>query len=446
MLLTEHAADCEKLAAQLKAARSAGAAIGLAKSTSNLFRHRDGANKHKIDVRNFNRVLHIDPDRMRADVEAMTTYETFVDETLRYGLLPTVVPQLKTITTGGAVSGIGIESSSFRFGLVHETVEEMEILLADGRIITCSRNENADLFFGFPNSYGTLGYALRLKIRLIPTKRYVHLTHTKFTDPEAYFASISNVRADYLDGTIFNPSEMYLTKGEFSDEAPSVSDYTYMRVYYKSIQRKTEDWLTTKGYIWRWDTDWFWCSKHFYVQNPVVRFAATPWALNSRTYQRIMRLSHRLRPGSDGTESVIQDVDIPIESAAEFFHFLHAEIGITPVWVCPIKSCDPNVTYDLYTLDPNKLYINFGFWDTIPTTHEDGYFNKKVEEKAFDLKGKKGLYSSAWYDEETFWKIYNRERYAELKQKYDPEGAFAGLYAKCVRGTDDRFSSTVTLT
>jgi len=435
--LTEHALRREKLAAQLAAARSTGAAIGLAKATSNLFRHRDGAHKRKIDVRRFNRVLHVDPDRMLGDLEGMTTYETFVDETLRHGLLPTVVPQLKTITAGGAVSGIGIESSSFRFGLVHETVQEMEILLGDGRIVTCSRDENADLFFGFPNSYGTLGYALRLKIRLIPAKRYVHLTHSKFTGPDTYFERISAVcadgRVDYLDGTIFSSREMYLTAGEFSDVAPHVNDYTYMRIYYQSIQRKTEDWLTSKGYIWRWDTDWFWCSKHFYVQNPVVRFAATKWALNSRTYQRIMRLSHRLRPGSDGTESVIQDVDIPVENAAEFFHFLHAEIGIAPVWVCPFKSWDPCVTYDLYALDPNKLYINFGFWDTVPTTHEDGYFNRKVERKAFQLNGKKGLYSSAYYDEETFWKIYNRKRYIELKQKYDPEGVFADLYAKCVQ-------------
>ena len=63
----------------------------------------------------------------------MTTYEELADETLKYGLLPTVVPQLKTITIGGAISGIGIESSSFKYGLVHETVEEMEILLGDGR-------------------------------------------------------------------------------------------------------------------------------------------------------------------------------------------------------------------------------------------------------------------------------------------------------------------------
>ena len=96
---------------------------GPRKTTSNLFRHRRRAARHRLDVRGFDHVLHIDPWRMTADVEGMTTYEALVDETLRYGLLPAVVPQLKTITLGGAVSGLGIESSSFKYGLVHETVE-----------------------------------------------------------------------------------------------------------------------------------------------------------------------------------------------------------------------------------------------------------------------------------------------------------------------------------
>src|SRR5438105_720309 len=137
----------------------------------------------------------------------MTTYEALVDQTLRYGLLPDVVPQLKTITVGGAVSGLGIESSSFKFGLVHETVESMDVLLGDGRLVRCSCRENRDLFFGFPNSYGTLGYALRLTIPLIPTKPYVHLIHTRFFDPEKYFTRVAEASAegdaDYLDGTIF---------------------------------------------------------------------------------------------------------------------------------------------------------------------------------------------------------------------------------------------------
>lgn len=423
------------LAAEVDQARARGERIGLRKSTSNLFRRRSQADKHFVDVRGFNRVLGIDPQRMTADVEGMITYEALVDETLKHGLLPAVVPQLKTITVGGAVSGLGIESSSFKFGLVHETVEEMEILLGDGRLLTCSCRENPDLFFGFPNSYGTLGYALRLTIRLIPAKPYVRLTHARFTDPESYFARVAGCAespVDYLDGTIFSRGEMYLTEGEFAQNAPGTSDYTYMDIYYRSIQRKSEDWLTAKDYIWRWDTDWFWCSKHFYVQKPGIR-RLSKWALNSRTYQRIMRLSYSILPDSGGTESVIQDVDIPIGKAPEFFDFLLSEIAITPVWMCPFKTRDSGRAWDLSPLQPARLHVNFGFWDVIPSKHEKGHFNRKIERKTIDLGGAKGLYSSAWYDEAEFWSIYDHRRYLKLKQTYDPHGVFPDLYSKCVQ-------------
>jgi len=431
----DHQRRIATLASEIDQARKRGERIGLRKSTSNLFRHRSSAGKHFIDVRSFNRVLSIDPQRMTADVEGMITYEALVDETLKYGLLPAVVPQLKTITVGGAVSGLGIESSSFKFGLVHETIEKMEILLGDGRLVTCSCRQNPDLFYGFPNSYGTLGYALRLTVRLIPAKPFVHLTHTRFTDPESYFARIAeraDSAVDYLDGTIFSSHEMYLTEGELVDQAPAVSDYTYMDIYYKSIQRKSEDWLTAKDYIWRWDTDWFWCSKHFYVQKPGIR-RLSKWALNSRTYQRIMRLSYSVLPDSGGTESVIQDVDIPIGKASEFFEFLLSEVGITPVWMCPFKTRDAARTWDLSPLEPGRLYVNFGFWDVISSTHEKGYFNRKIERKTMELGGAKGLYSSAWYDEAEFWSIYDQPRYTHLKQTYDPHGVFPDLYSKCVR-------------
>ena len=426
----DHQRRIATLAAEIERASARGERIGLRKSTSNLFRHRSQTGKQLIDVRGFKQCLNVDPQRMTADVEGMITYEALVEETLKFGLLPAVVPQLKTITVGGAVSGLGIESSSFKFGLVHETVEKMEILLGDGRLVTCSCRENPDLFFGFPNSYGTLGYALRLTVRLIPAKPYVHLTHTRFSDPQSYFARVAeraDSSVDYLDGTIFSRGEMYLTEGEFVDQVSSPSDYTYMDIYYKSIQRKSEDWLTAKDYIWRWDTDWFWCSKHFYVQKPGVR-RLFKWGLNSATYQRIMRLSYKLLPDSGGTESVIQDVDIPMEHASGFFDFLLSEIGITPVWMCPFKTR----TWDLSPLREG-LHVNFGFWDVIPSTHEKGHFNRKIERKTMELGGAKGLYSSAWYDEAEFWSIYDQPRYLQLKQIYDPQGVFPDLYSKCVR-------------
>jgi len=426
----------ERLIRELADARANGSSVGLAKTTSNLFRHRQQSHTRRIDVRAFHHVLSVDTERLIADVEGMTTYEELADETLRFGLLPTVVPQLKTITIGGAVSGLGIESSSFKYGLVHETVEEMEILLGDGSTVVCSPSQNADLFYGFPNSYGTLGYVLRLTVKLIPAKRYVKLTHTGFTEPAKFFAEIetlcSSSTFDYIDGVVFNGNEMYITTGVFNNDAPFFSDYTYMKVFYQSIRRREVDYLTAHDYIWRWDTDWFWCSKHFYVQHAAVRLLATRRLLNSRTYQRIMRFSHKFMPTSRD-EAVIQDVDIPIEHAVEFLDFLLHEIGVLPIWICPFRSYDPTVTYELCSIDTKKLYVNFGFWDTVPSTHPDGYFNRKIEAKALALGGVKGLYSTAYYDEDTFWQIYDHAAYKALKDKYDPRRCFKGLYEKTVR-------------
>ena len=78
-------------------------------------------------------------DRRRtADVQGMCTYEDLVDATLPHGLIPLVVPQLRTITLGGAVTGLGIESTSFRNGLPHESVLEMDVFTGAGEVVTAS--------------------------------------------------------------------------------------------------------------------------------------------------------------------------------------------------------------------------------------------------------------------------------------------------------------------
>ena len=174
--------------------------IRLLKDTSNLFRARKPMQGLGLDVNNFTTVIQVDPEEGFAEVEGMTPYVDLTRECLKYGVMPTVVPQLKSITVGGAVTGIGIESSSFKYGLVHETLQEFDILLADGITLTCTpENEHQRLFFGFPNSYGTLGYALKLKIKVIPVKPYVRLTHIRHRDVAAYFADIENKCSQDID-------------------------------------------------------------------------------------------------------------------------------------------------------------------------------------------------------------------------------------------------------
>lgn len=446
--LTSYQQKKAELIKELRAQK--GQAIGLAKSTSNLFRHRQQSKTHKIDVKHFNNVLNIDRENLIAEVEGMTTYETLVDETLQHGLLPTVVPELKSITIGGAVSGVGIESSSFKYGLVHETVIEIEVLLGDGRVVICTGdNEHRDLFYGFPNSYGSLGYILKLKVKLRPVQKYVKLEHRPYDQAEKYFKDLgrfcANARAgsssyDFIDGTIFSSRESYITLGTFTDEAPFTSDYTYRQIYFRSLPEKKIDYLTTLDYVWRWDFDWFWCSKHFYMQNPVTRLLFGKLALRSTVYWKISAWSGKFkivgkiqRALGHRTESVIQDVQIPLENCASFMEFFHQEIGIKPVWVCPVTAYDEKVSYDLYPMDSTKLYVNFGFWDTVRSDREEGYYNKMIEQKVEELEGKKSLYSTSYYSPEKFWELYNKKAYDVLKAKYDSTGKFRDLYTKCVK-------------
>src|SRR3954470_24515766 len=123
----------ESLAAQLRAAQGP---VALQKETSNLFRDRAAAPRRRLDVRNFKDVIDVNQDCL--ECEGMITYEALVDACLPHGVMPSVVPQLKTITLGGALAGVGIESSSHRHGLVHESVLEIDVLLGDGRVVTCT--------------------------------------------------------------------------------------------------------------------------------------------------------------------------------------------------------------------------------------------------------------------------------------------------------------------
>src|SRR5687767_1295432 len=187
--LAAHAAKRDSLS---QALRGGSGPVALAKETSNLFRDRAAGQRRRLDVRGFNQVLRVGEGFLEA--EGMIPYEDLTRACLAHGVMPAVVPQLKTITLGGAVAGVGIESSSHRHGLVHDTMLELDVLLGDGRIVSCSPgNAHADLFFGFPNSYGTLGYALRVKAQTIPVKPYVRLEHLAFSDGAAYFARLQEL-------------------------------------------------------------------------------------------------------------------------------------------------------------------------------------------------------------------------------------------------------------
>ena len=451
----QHARAVERLASSYRSI-APGDPVRLAKQTTNLFRARTASSAPGLDVSGLTGVIEVVAHPPQgppvAEVQGMCTYEDLVDATLPHGLMPKVVPQLRTITLGGAVTGLGIESTSFRNGLPHESVVEMDVFTGAGEVVTTRPGD--DLFDAFPNSYGSLGYATRLRIELERVPSYVALRHVRFDDAGLMAKTIEEItqtrtyadeQVDGLDGVAFAPGEYYLTLARWTDDpqgpaGEKPSDYTGQQVFYRSLQERQTDLLTAYDYLWRWDTDWFWCSGAFFAQHPVVRRVWPARKRRSDVYMRLLKLDRRFaiadrldrRAGRPLRERVVQDIEVPVDPLPEFLDWFDAEVGMRPVWLCPLVA---QRSWTAYPLEPGHTYVNVGFWGTVHVGPDavNAPRNRAIEAKVHELGGHKSLYSDAFYDPETFDRLYNGPALAAVKRRYDPDDRLTTLYDKAVR-------------
>ena len=259
----------------------------------------------------------------------------------------------------------------------------MDIFTGAGEVVT-DHARASDLFDTFPNSYGSLGYATRLRIKLEQVPSYVDLRHVRFDDAGLLAKTIAEivetreydgVRVDGLDGTAFAAGGVLPDPGRRGPTGPptgAASDYTGQQIYYRSIQQRETDLLTMYDYLWRWDTDWFWCSRRLRrpaPARPPALAAALQALATSTTGWSASTTASASAPGSTAAqgnperERVVQDVEIPVERLGEFLDWFDAEVGMRPVWLCPLRrgarSGRPTRS------QPGEIYVNVGFWGNV---------------------------------------------------------------------------------
>ena len=198
--------------------------------------------------------------------------------------------------------------------------------------------------------------------------------------------------------------------------------------------------LTTHDYLWRWDTDWFWCSGALGLHRPWVRRAWPRRWRRSDVYHRLVGLDTRWglvdrldrRAGRPRRERVVQDVEVPVERLPEFLDWFDDHVGMTPVWICPLVA---RRDWPTYPLEPGRPYVNIGSWGTVHVGDDAplGPVNRAVAERVHALGGHKSLYSEAFYDRETFDRLYVGARLAAVKAVHDPDDRLTSLYDKVVR-------------
>lgn len=410
-----------------------------------------------VDISALRNVLRVDAQARTALVEPNVPMDALVATTLRHGLVPPVVMEFPGITAGGGFAGTAGESSSFRHGFFDDTVRSVEMVLPDGEVVVARRPEDgdgdgyADLFRGAAGAVGTLGITTLLELNLVEAKRFVR---TRYRRTRSVAEAVAAVREatdpaagnDYVDGILFSRGHGVVVTGRMTDDKPAAAPVqTFSRArdpwFYLHVEDRTrdadaheaaEDYIPLAEYLFRYDRAGFWVGRagwrYFGGVVPFNRF--TRWLLDDFVHTRM--LYRALHGSGESARFVVQDVAVPFATAERLVDYTSDELGIWPLWLCPLRRRAPP-TFHPHTTTPGRnstdgeddMMLNVGVWGWGPAGHDEFVrANRALEAKVAELGGMKWLYAHTYYEEHEFWDAYGgRAWYDALRHKYKADEA-----------------------
>jgi Delta24-sterol reductase len=439
LLMDRHSRAVQDISASVRGFYEKKEKFRISHGSTNSTRQSAGKGKKMVDTSGLSNVLRVDSVSRTALVEPNVPMDRLVEATLRYGLVPPVVMEFPGITVGGGYAGTSGESSSFKHGFFDSTINQVEMVLANGDVVTCSDHEKPDLFHGAAGAVGSLGVTTLVELQLREAKKYVETTYHPVSSMSEAIEIIeqltSNPELDYVDGILFSKTQGAIISGRLTDHpqnyipvqrfSDAKDPWFYLHVKDK-ITKTTGpvvEAIPLAEYLFRYDRGGFWvgASAFDYFNMPFNDF--TRWWLDDFLHTRMMYTA--LHASGQSKKYVVQDLALPYSAAESFVDYTDKRFGIYPLWLCPLKQ-SPHPTMHPHAHETEadgrtlKPMLNIGLWGYGPPRHDDFVkANRDLEQKLRELGGMKWLYAQTYYTEKEFWEMYDKEWYDALREKYD---------------------------
>ena len=424
------------------------ATVRLAKPTSNLFRARakrdaPGSGHLGADGRDRGRPATRGPPTS----PACAPTRTWSRPRCRTGLSPLVVPQLKTITLGGAVTGLGHRVDvvpqraaarvGARDGHPHRHRRDRHRIAGPARRSVPGVPEflwHAWLLGAAEDRAGAGQAVRRAAAPAVSLARATWSRRwTASSRPAATTARRSTTSTAWCSAPTRATCALGVQTGDARVRSATTPASRSTTGRSSTTHGEKHDRLTIHDYLWRWDTDWFWCSRAFGAQNPRIR-RLWPRRLPA---QQLLLEADRLRPavrhrrpdreaqrpaaaraggaGRRGADRADRRVPRLVPgTTCRSSRSGCARCGFaTPTALAAVP--DPART------TPTSTSASGRRCRSAPT---EGETNRLIEQKVSELDGHKSLYSDAYYSPEEFDELYGGETYKTREEDLRPRFTF----------------------
>lgn len=412
------------------------------------------------------------------DVQAMISMEKLVDSLLPLNLIPAVVPEFKGITVGGSIQGLAAESTSFKFGFVHDTIVGFEAILGDGRLVWCDRKSNSELFYSIPGSFGTIAIITRVKLLAIQAQSHVLLSmqlHNSSQDCVSYMGALQDAclsgkeihvvgrdnGIDFVEAIGFSANKYVSITGVFADNE-SIRDklhhvkqgrcngwgnkwfFSQVKALFPTI---SNSWigllfggessngsvleskqllLPTKDYLFRHDQGSFWMASY---RIPQLLGPLLGPLLDS---SNMFRLASMLPWAFPKHQIMLQDFMLPRIAVVSFLAGLQELLHLYPIWLLPMRNIrNPRSLFVLSGVEGPMC--NVGAYGIPRKAFKFQSANEQLERSLWQHNGRKVYYSHAFYSRSFFYNsMYDGQRYFRLRDRYSATDAFPEIFDKIV--------------
>ncbi|XP_055312887.1 delta(24)-sterol reductase-like [Sitodiplosis mosellana] len=406
---------------------------------------------HQVEC-NLIDILEVDREKRTVRVEPLATMDQVSETLAKLGWTIAIVPELDDLTVGGLVMGTGVESSSHIYGLFQHICLSYELVLADGSVVKCSKDENPDLFYAVPWSYGTLGFLTAVEIKILPATKYIRMEYEPVFGLENIAKRFNDVSHDannhFVEGLQYSLDEAVIMTAvmvpDHEVDHRKINDVGkwYKPWFFKHVENilKTvpkgqtiTEYLPLRDYYHRHSRALFWELQDIvpFGNHPIFRYLFG-WLMPVKVSFLKLTQPETVKKLYEETQ-VIQDLLVPTSKMADCIREFNKLVNVYPLWLCPFRLWNnPGMVHPAAGFEVD-MYVDIGVYGTVKLKR--GQFHaerttRQLEDIVVKSNGFQMLYADCFRTKDEFRQMFDHRLYDRMRRELKCEEAFPEVYDK----------------